>query len=53
MDEWIAQMAESAEWMVVRSAWLKLRVKTEVFGLWDFPTFSILQRLRDFISHCI
>jgi len=40
VNDWTAQLAERAEWVEVRSARMKSHIPSEVFYLWDFPTFS-------------
>ena len=41
MNEWTAQMAVIAQF---QRAWLKSRIPTKEFGLWDLPNFSTVLR---------
>ena len=58
MNDWTLELDEIAEYVEVRSAWLKSRIPTEGFGLWDLHTVQhcaaplLLSCTENFCSFC-
>jgi len=44
MCESAAQLADSTEFVMDGSVWLRSRVPLKVFHVWDFPTVSAVQQ---------